>query len=163
MASRLRQALARREQGQALVELSLCASFLVLVLLAVWQVGTIFSNYIDLSEAARAGARAAAISGAPTATGDTASYTTAVSEGTFAAKQTAPNLTGDPVPAKNMAVTFQVIKTDGTVDAGNTTWHAGSRLRAIITYPYALSLFGVAVTSGTLTVTDDMRVHRLAT
>ncbi len=42
------------------------------MLLAVWQVGTIFSNYIDLSEAARAGARAAALSGAPTTLGDAA-------------------------------------------------------------------------------------------
>ena len=40
---------------QALVELSLCAGFLCLMLLAVWQVGTVFSNYIDLSEAAREG------------------------------------------------------------------------------------------------------------
>ena len=86
MRSRLRTLRTRREDGQALVELSLCGSFLVLVLLAVWQFGTIFSNYIDLSEAARAGARAAAISGAPTASGDTASFTTAVSEGTYAAQ-----------------------------------------------------------------------------
>ena len=79
----------RGEDGQALVELSLCASFLVLVLLAVWQVGTVFSNYIDLSEAARAGARAAALSGAPSVAGDTASFTTAQSEGQFAASQSA--------------------------------------------------------------------------
>ena len=70
-----------REEGQALVELSLCAGFLCLMLLAVWQVGTIFSNYIDISEAARSGARAAALSGAPTTTGDAPSLTTAVSEG----------------------------------------------------------------------------------
>ena len=43
------------------------------MLLAVWQVGTVFSNYIDISEAARSGARAAALSGAPTTAGDAAS------------------------------------------------------------------------------------------
>src|SRR3954467_15408441 len=81
----IRNRLARGEDGQALVELSLCAGFLCLMLLAVWQVGTVFSNYIDLSEAAREGARAAALSGAPTTTGDTTSFNTAVSEGRFAA------------------------------------------------------------------------------
>ena len=65
MASRLRRLL-RRDDGQALTELGLTAGFLCLMLLAVWQVGTVFSNYIDLSEAAREGARAAALSGAPT-------------------------------------------------------------------------------------------------
>ena len=51
------------------------------MLLAVWQVGTVFSNYIDISEAARSGARAAALSGAPTTTGDAASLNAAASEG----------------------------------------------------------------------------------
>jgi Flp pilus assembly protein TadG len=133
----------RREDGQALVELSLCASFLVLVLLAVWQVGTVFSNYIDLSEAARAGARAAALSGAPSVAGDTASFTTAQSEGQFAASQSAS------VPG--MAVTISSV----------TPWMAGARVRATVTAPYSLTLFGVSVSSGTINVTDDMRVHRL--
>jgi Flp pilus assembly protein TadG len=145
MVSSLRTKLARREDGQALVELSLSASFLVLVLLAVWQVGTIFSNYIDLSEAARAGARAAALSGAPTASGDTASFNTAVSEGQFAATNSAT------VPG--MAVTITSV----------TPWMAGARVRATVTAPYSLTLFGVSVSSGTINVTDDMRVHRLAT
>ena len=67
--------------GQALVELSLGAGFLCLMLLAVWQIGTVFKNFIDISEAARSGARAAALSGAPVATGDTASFNNAVEKG----------------------------------------------------------------------------------
>ena len=141
MASRLRR-LRRREDGQALVELSLCAGFLCLMLLAVWQVGNIFSNYIDMSEAAREGARAAALSGAPTTTGDATSFNTAVSEGQFAATHSAS------VPG--MAVTITAV----------TPWTAGSRVRATVTAPYSLTLFGVSVTSGTLSITDDMRVHR---
>ena len=39
-------------------------------------------------------------------------------------------------------------------------WTAGGEGRATVTAPYSLSLFGVAVTSGTMSVTDDMRVHR---
>jgi Flp pilus assembly protein TadG len=150
MGSSLRTRLARREEGQALVELSLCGSFLVLVLVAVWQVGTIFSNYIDLSEAARAGARATALYGAPTTSGDTVSLTNATKEGIYAAQQTAPNLMGSAVTANNMKITITAV----------TAWQAGSDVQAKAEYPYSLTLFGVAITSGTLSVTDDMRVHR---
>ena len=132
----------RRERGQALVELSLVAGFLCLMLLAVWQVGTVFSHYIGISEAARSGARAAAISGAPTTNNDAASLATAKSEGQFAAVNSAS------VPG--MSVTISAIG----------TWTAGSKVRATVTAPYSLTLFGVSVSSGTLTVTDDMRVHK---
>jgi Flp pilus assembly protein TadG len=142
MGSRLRK-LARREDGQALVELSLTAGFLCLMLLAVWQVGTIFSNFIDISEAARSGARAAALSGAPSTANDAPSLAAAQSEGQFAATNSAS------VPG--MVVTISAIG----------TWTAGSKVRATVTAPYTLSLFGVSISSGTLSVTDDMRVHRL--
>lgn len=142
MAIRLRR-LARGEDGQALVELSLCTGFLCLMLLAVWQVGTIFSNFIDISEAARSGARAAALSGAPTTSNDAPSLAAAKTEGQFAATNSAS------VPG--MVVTISAVG----------TWTAGSKVRATVTAPYTLSLFGVSVSSGTLSVTDDMRVHRM--
>jgi Flp pilus assembly protein TadG len=141
MASNLRRRL-RREGGQALTELALTVGFLCLMLLAVWQVGTVFSNYIDLSEAARDGARAAALSGAPTASGDVASYTAAQQEGQFAASNSAS------VPGMTVSIT------------SDTTWMAGAKVRATVSAPYSLSLFGVAVTSGTMSVSDVMRVHR---
>jgi Flp pilus assembly protein TadG len=141
MAIRLKR-LARREDGQALVELSLCTGFLCLMLLAVWQVGAIFSNFIDISEAARSGARAAALSGAPTTSNDAPSLAAAKTEGQFAATNSAS------VPG--MVVTISAVG----------TWTAGSKVRATVTAPYTLSLFGVSVSSGTLSVTDDMRVHR---
>ena len=142
MASRISR-LARRDDGQALVELSLTAGFLCLMLLAVWQVGTVFSNYIDMSEAARSGARAAALSGAPPSANDAASLAAAKNEGAFAATNSAT------VPG--MVVTISAVG----------TWTAGGKVRATVTAPYSLSLFGVAVTSGTMSVQDDMRVHRM--
>ena len=132
----------RRDDGQALTELGLTVGFLCLMLLAVWQVGTVFSNYIDLSEAARSGARAAALSGAPSTTGDMPSYTAAQNQGTFAATNSAS------VPGMTVSITAV------------GTWTAGSKVRATVSAPYSLSLFGVSVTSGTMSVTDDMRVHR---
>jgi len=142
MASNFR-ALLRRERGQSLTELAMTAGFLCLMLLAVWQVGTVFSNYIDMSEAARSGARAAALSGAPSTTGDTVSLVNAQTQGRTAALNSAS------VPG--MAVTISAIG----------TWTAGSKVRATVTAPYSLSLFGISVTSGTMSVTDDMRVQRL--
>jgi hypothetical protein len=68
-----------------------------------------------------------------------------VSEGQFAATNSAT------VPG--MAVTITSV----------TPWMAGARVRATVTAPYSLTLFGVSVSSGTINVTDDMRVHRLAT
>ena len=132
----------RRERGQALVELSLTAGFLCLMLLAVWQVGTVFSNYIGISEAARSGARAAALSGAPTTSNDAPSLATAKAEGQFAATNSAS------VPG--MTVTI----------AADGVWTAGGKVRATVTAPYSLSLFGVSVSSGTLSVSDVMRIHR---
>ena len=136
MASNLRRRL-RRDDGQALTELSLTVGFLCLMLLAVWQVGTVFSNYIDLSEAAREGARAAALTGAPTTAGDTASLTAAQSNGNFAASNSAS------VPGMTVSIA------------------AVGKVRATVSAPYSLSLFGViTVASGTMSVQDDMRVHR---
>jgi Flp pilus assembly protein TadG len=146
---------ARGEEGQALVELSLCAGFLCLMLLAVWQVGTIFSNYIDISEAARSGARAAALSGAPTTAGDAPSLTTAVSEGKFAAT----NSVGCTYSVPAVACP-SVPGLDVTISAVGT-WTAGAQVRATVTAPYTLSLFGVSISSGTLSVSDVMRVHRM--
>jgi Flp pilus assembly protein TadG len=132
----------RRDDGQALTELGLTVGFLCLMLLAVWQVGTVFSNYIDLSEAAREGARAAALSGAPPSAGDVPSLTAAQSEGTYAATNSAS------VPGMTVSI------------AAVGVWTAGGKVRATVSAPYTLSLFGVAVTSGTMSVSDDMRVHR---
>jgi Flp pilus assembly protein TadG len=138
-----RNRLLYRDDGQALTELGLTVGFLCLMLLAVWQVGTVFSNYIDLSEAAREGARAAALSGAPTAPGDAVSLTNAQNQGTFAATNSAS------VPGMAVSIT------------SDTTWQAGAKVRATVSAPYTLSLFGIAVTSGTMSVSDVMRVHRL--
>ena len=155
MASRLRT-LARPERGQALVELSLTAGFLCLMLLAVWQVGTVFKNYIDISEAARSGARAAALSGAPTTTGDTTSFNAAVEEGKFAAMNSVGCTynKASPVPCAGVSGMAVAI-------AADNTWTAGSKVRVTVTAPYSLSLFGVInISSGTLSVSDVMRVHR---
>jgi hypothetical protein len=129
------------------------------MLLAVWQVGTVFKNYIDISEAARSGARAAAISGAPTTTGDATSFNVAVEEGKFAAMNSVGCTYNKASPVacagvKDIAVAI-------AADPNLTAWAAGAKVKVTVTAPYSLSLFGfINISSGTLTVTDTMRVHR---
>jgi Flp pilus assembly protein TadG len=54
----------REERGQAMVEFTLIASVLGVLLLTVFQFGVVFSNYINVADAARAAARKASTSGA---------------------------------------------------------------------------------------------------
>jgi Flp pilus assembly protein TadG len=52
---------ARREDGQALVEFALALPFLLLLLMAILQFGSIYNQYEALTDAARTGARALAL------------------------------------------------------------------------------------------------------
>jgi Flp pilus assembly protein TadG len=57
----------RREDGQSVVEFAFIMPFLVFLLLAICQFGLAFHNYLAITDAARVGARKAAVS--RTATG----------------------------------------------------------------------------------------------
>lgn len=52
----------RREDGQSIVEFAFIMPFLVLLLVAIWQFGLAFRNYLSITDAARVGARKAAVS-----------------------------------------------------------------------------------------------------
>jgi Flp pilus assembly protein TadG len=51
----------RRQDGQSVVEFAFIMPFLVLLMLAIWQFGLAFRNYISITDAARVGARTAAV------------------------------------------------------------------------------------------------------
>ena len=63
---------ARDERGQAMVEFALVLPILMALLLGIIQFGIVFNNYITLTDAARAGARKAAVSRLTTGNGDAA-------------------------------------------------------------------------------------------
>lgn len=117
-----RFAATRSEKGQALVEFALVAPLLLLLLFAIIQFGIAFKNSLTLTDAVRAGARAAIVSGP--------------SGAAAAAKQavlaSAPNL--DQTQLGN-GISVTVGTTDVTVNA---------------TYPYSISLLGIVVKSGSL-------------
>ena len=51
----------RREQGQAVVELALVLPIFLLLLMGIVQFGTVFRDYVALTDATRVGARQAAV------------------------------------------------------------------------------------------------------
>jgi len=52
----------QREDGQSVVEFAFMMPFLILLLVAIWQFGLAFRNYLSITDAARVGARKAAVS-----------------------------------------------------------------------------------------------------
>ena len=115
----------RDEQGQTMAEFAIVLPILIVLLFGIVQFGILFNNYVTLTDAARAGARAAAVSrqsGDPTGTA------------TAAVRSSANDL--------NQA------KLGVSV---SSAWTPGSQVTVTATYPYAISLLGWVVTSGSLT------------
>jgi Flp pilus assembly protein TadG len=126
----------RNSDGQALVEFALVLPLLALLLLAVIQFGIVFNNYIDLTDAVRAGARTAAVS----------RQTTDPSGPTGVTKTAVVNSAGD--------ITINSSKVTVTSD-----WLPGDPVTVQALYPYKISLFGVVVVSGDLKSKTTERVE----
>jgi Flp pilus assembly protein TadG len=114
----------RNSDGQSVVEFALVLPVLALVLFGIIQFGIVFNNYIDLTDAVRAGARKAAVSGR--AVNPTAVATQAV-------VNSAGDITIDP---SKVTVT--------------STWQPGDDVAVQAAYPYSINLFGLVVASGDL-------------
>jgi Flp pilus assembly protein TadG len=123
----------RSEQGQSLTEFALALPVLALLLFAVIQFGITFNNYVTLTDATRAGARKAAVSGkAPNPSGTCAS----------AIRSSAKDLKQSDLDA-----------------SCSSTWRPGSDVTVTATYPYKISLLGMVVKSGRLSSTTLERVE----
>lgn len=119
----------RSESGQALVEFVLVAPLLLMLVLGIAQFGITFNNAITLTDAVRAGARAAVVSDP--------------SGAQAAAEQAVKSSAGGLDPAK-IAIAVTATDTDVTVTA---------------TYPYAIDILGIVVKSGNLTSTTKERLE----
>jgi Flp pilus assembly protein TadG len=124
------------QEGQAIVEFTLIATLLIVLLLAIAQFGIIWSNYVSVTQAAREGARRAVVKGSE----GQAAMVTHADQG---ARQSAANLN-----QSTMTV---------TTTAPNGTWNAGDPITVTVTYPYSVNIIGWAVKSGTLTSSTTMR------
>jgi Flp pilus assembly protein TadG len=123
----------RRERGQTMVEFVIVLPILLLLLLAILQFGVVFNNYITLTDAARAGARQAAVG-------------RSVADPTGAAVSRTRASASD-LDQSQLSVTVA------------STWTQGADVTVTASYPYSISLLGMVVTSGTLTAKTTERVE----
>lgn len=125
----------RNERGQTMVEFTLVAPILLVIVFAVIQFGIAFNNYLTLTDAVRAGARKAAVSRHEL----------------------------DPVAAVEDKVRLaaeDLEDVDLTVDvAAPDGWERGTDVTVEATYPYTINLLGFRVASGRLTSTTTERVE----
>jgi Flp pilus assembly protein TadG len=119
----------KSEQGQTMTEFALVLPILVVFLFGIIQFGIAFNNYVTITDAARAGARKAAVSR------EDANRVSDCQNAVLAATDNL-NMTQ---PGAGISCTF-----DPSIQQGTT-------VQVQVQYPYTINLFGIPVTSGTLT------------
>jgi Flp pilus assembly protein TadG len=121
------------ESGQAIVEFVLVLPILAMLFVGIWQFGVAFHDYLTITDAARVGARAAAVS---RVAGSCAAASTAI-QSTVSATQ------------------WSTISTRITCTAGT---HTGDPVTITITYPYSVG-YGSFGGSGDMTASATERVE----
>ena len=116
-----------------MTEFTIVLPVLVLLVFGVIQFGIAFNNYLALTDAARAGARKAAVSRLS-------------GNGSSAATAAVLAAAGD-LNQSNLAVSV------------SSSWQQGSNVTVSATYPYSISLLGLIVKSGRLNTTVTERVE----
>ena len=124
-----------QESGQTLVEFALVLPIMALLLFAIVQFGVLFWTYIDLTSAAREGARKAA-----------------VSRNDPNAVQTVKN---------TVAAATSVV--DDSADTVTVTpaqpWTSGQDVDVKLSYPYKLNILGIVLWNGPMTAEGVARVE----
>jgi Flp pilus assembly protein TadG len=121
------------ERGQAMVELAMVLPVLAVLLFGVIQFGIVFNNYLTLTDATRAGARAGAVA---------RNDSNPAAETTSAVQTSASDLN-----QSNLSVSV------------NSSWTQGSDVTVTATYPYSINLLGWVIASGNLQSTTTERVE----
>jgi Flp pilus assembly protein TadG len=127
------------ERGQTMVEFALIAPVLCLILFAIIQFGVLYSSYVTLTDATRAGARKAAVSRLE-------SQPEQVAEA--AVRNSAENL-DEPC----------TVTTGLCVSVNATAWEHGEDVTVEATYPYKIDLLGLVFKQGRLRSTTTERVE----
>jgi Flp pilus assembly protein TadG len=133
-----------REKGQALVELALILPIFLLLLLGIVQFGTVFRDYIALTDATRVGARQAAV--ARSIQPESARVPNVVSM----VQKAAVNL-----DKSKMTVTVEPVKVDGFTPG----WEQAGVVTVRAEYPFRVDLIGLVVFNGTLKSRTTERVE----
>jgi Flp pilus assembly protein TadG len=133
----------KSSDGQTMVEFALVLPLLAVLLFGIIQFGIVFNNYLDLTDATRAGARKAAVS----------RNTSDPSGPAGVATQAVINSAGD-ITLKSTDVTVQTTGPDGV-----NAWGAGDDVTVTATYPFKIDLFGFVFASGNLHSKTTERVE----
>jgi Flp pilus assembly protein TadG len=123
----------RNEKGQSMTEFALVLPILALLLFGVIQFGIVFNNYIQLTDAVRAGARKGAVG------------------------RHLPNPQGAVIQTVRDAST-SLNQSDLNVSV-TSSWQQGTDVTVSASYPYSISLLGLVVRSGRMNSTTKERVE----
>ncbi len=145
---------ARREEGQALVELALAMPLLLLLVMAIIQFGIMLSDYSTLVNASRAGARELALGG------------TLTDPCTQAVNAAVASASGQfTIPSGDVTASFptagQATAGEDYCESGSTNGAevAGDQATVTISYPYRLSVFGMRLMNIDLTTTSTQAIE----
>jgi Flp pilus assembly protein TadG len=123
----------RNEKGQSMAEFALVLPVLAMLLFAIIQFGIVFYNYVQITDATRAGARKAAVS------------------------RDLP----DPAASATATVRSSASGLDqSNLDVSvSSSFTRGSDVTVTTSYPYSISLLGLVIKSGRMTSTTTERVE----
>lgn len=124
----------KREQGQSTVEFALLVPMLCMILFGIIQFGIVYNNYLVIVDAARVGARKAAVS-----------------------RQALNPVVLAEASSRKSASSLDQGKLKVFVTA--TAWAPGADVTVETRYPYKISLLGKVVKQGELTSSTTDRVE----
>jgi len=125
----------RSERGQAIVEFAFVVPLLIVLVLGITQVAITYNHYLTVTDAARVGARDAAV-------------------GRFS------DVTPADIQQSVIAAAADLDPTQLQVTATNPNWNqSGSDVTVTVSYPYSIDVMGVIVASGTIHSTITERVE----
>lgn len=131
----------RDERGQAVTEFAVILPVLLMVLFAIFQFGVIFNNYIQVTSAAREGARKGAVS---RGAGNCA---------------TVQNLAVSAAQSSAGSLGLQSSNVTVSDTCTNNAIAQGSDMKVTVTYPWSVKILGYVVANGNLTSSTTMRVE----
>jgi Flp pilus assembly protein TadG len=139
---------ARSQRGQTAVEFTLGVTVLVMLVLAVFQLGVIYYDHVTLEYAARDGAHHAAIQ--RTAAGLTQATAQSVALATV----------DDDAQGLNPGqITVTTTSSDAPGAVNGVFWERGDRVTVTVSYPWSINIIGVPLTSGTMTSSSTLSIE----
>ena len=124
-----------RTRGQSMVEFTLILPVLMLMIFGIYQFGQAYSDYIQVTNAARTGGRKALVS------------------------RSDANGVNDAVAAAKSATWWLNPSQMNVTVSPSQPWTAGQTVTVTVTYPWSISLLGFVAGSGTLTSATTVRVE----